>query len=92
MPTRYPWVYVSPQYRFRLPQNEELSKAIAGIVRRRREELHYTQEAVAKALSVPVSALSKIESSSRPMRACEFIKLCLILGLDLSEFYQREKI
>ncbi len=61
-----------------------LSKVVGYLLRQKRMELNYTQNDVCKAASISQGQLSRIESGARIPSLSLFIKLCEILGCDVS--------
>ena len=63
---------------------EFLSKVVGYLLRQKRMELNYTQNDVCKAASISQGQLSRIENGARIPSLSLFIRLCKILGCDLS--------
>lgn len=65
---------------------DEERRAFHALLRELRKAKEFTQESFAKALDVPQSFVSKIESGNRRVDLLEFRRICAVLGITFDEF------
>ncbi|QXV65977.1 helix-turn-helix transcriptional regulator [Mucilaginibacter achroorhodeus] len=65
--------------------------AIIVAVRRKREQLNFSQEYMAAKMSIKQNAYSKIELGNNKLTVERLISICALLEMDLSELFEKTR-